>query len=88
MDGEDWETNLGFLARRLVTVSRCLVDPAAPPWIEHEGTRHVLHPVDPINNARRLRPSCCRDVPHEARTPFDPPAALLDKALGRKKEAS
>jgi len=87
MDGEDWETNLGFLARKLVTVSRCLVDPAAPPWIEHEGTRHVLLPVDPIKNARRLRPSCCRDAPHEARTPFDPPAALLDKALGRKKEA-
>jgi putative transposase len=87
MDGEDWETDLGFLARRLVTVSRCMVDPADPPWIEHEGTRHVLHPVDPRRNAKRPRASYCRDAAHEARTPFDPPAALLDKALGRRKEA-
>jgi transposase InsO family protein len=86
MDGEDWETDLGFLARRLVTISRCMVDPTEPPWIDHEGKRHVLRPVDPKKNARRARPAFCRDVPHEARIPFDPPAALLDKALGRKKE--
>jgi transposase InsO family protein len=86
MDGEDWETDLGFLARRLVTVSRCMVDPNEPPWIEHEGARHLLHAVDPKKNARRARSTACRDEPHEARTPFDPPAALLDKALGRDKE--
>jgi putative transposase len=83
MDGQDWETNLGFLARRLVTVSRCMVDPTDPPWIEHEGVRHVLHPVDPIRNARRRRAPVCLDTPHEARTPFDPPKVLLDKTLGR-----
>jgi transposase InsO family protein len=83
MDGEDWETDQGFLARRLVTVSRCMVDPAEPPWIEHEGVRHVLCPVDPRKNAHRKRAPLCLDTPHEARTPFDPPKALLDKSLGR-----
>jgi hypothetical protein len=83
MDGQDWETPLGFLARRLVTVSRCMIDPAEPPWIEHEGKRHPLHPVDPCKNAHRHRPRVCLDSPHEARTAFDPPKALLDKALGR-----
>jgi len=87
MDGEDWETDLGFLARKLVTVSRCVVDSKDPPWIEYEGARHVLRPVDPRANARRPRSPVCRDVPHEARTPFDPCGALLGKTLGRKKDA-
>jgi transposase InsO family protein len=86
MDGEDWETDLGFLAHRLVTVSRCVIDSNEPPWIEHEGTRHPLRPVDPKKNAHRPRSPVCRDVPHEARVPFDPPGALLDKTLGRKKD--
>ena len=88
MDGVDWETDLGFLARSLVTVSRCMVDPADPPWLEREGKRHLLTPVDPKKNATRARSPVCRDLPHEARTPFDPTAALLDKALGRKKDPS
>jgi transposase InsO family protein len=83
MDGDDWETDLGFLARKLVTVSRCMVVPSDPPWIEHEGKRHLLHPVDPLKNARRARAPARLDVPHEARTAFDPPKVLLDKTLGR-----
>ena len=79
----DWETDIGFLARKLVTVSRCMVDPSEAPWIEHEGTRHILKPVDPRKNAHRKRASSCFDKPHHARTPFDPPKALLDKSLGR-----
>jgi putative transposase len=83
MDGEVWETELGFLAGRLVTVSRSLIEPAEPPWIEHEGKRFILHRVDPVRNGRRRRPTCNLDRPHPARVPFDPPRALLDKALGR-----
>lgn len=86
MDGEDWETDLGFLARRLVTVSRCMVEPNEPPWIVHEGVRHVLRPVDPRLNARRPRSPVCHDAPHPARIAFDPSGALLDKTLGRKKD--
>jgi putative transposase len=84
MDGTDWETHLHFLAGKLVTVSRCLVDPSEPPWIEHEGRAHVLHPVNAKKNAHRTRSPSCLDTPHSSRVPFDPPKALLDRALGRK----
>jgi putative transposase len=83
MDGQDWETDQGFLAGRLVTVGRCLVEPDEPPWIEHEGRRYPLHLVDPIANARRARSTCCLDEPHEARVAFDPATTALDRALGR-----
>jgi transposase InsO family protein len=84
MDGTDWETDLHSLAGRLVTVSRCMVDPAEPPWIEHEGRVHPLHPVNPKGNATRSRSRDCLDAPHPARIAFDPPRALLDQAVGRK----
>jgi hypothetical protein len=84
MDGADWETDLHFLAGKLVTVSRCLVDPSEPPWIEHEGRVHLLHPVNPKQNAQRHRSSSCLDQPHSSPTAFDPPQALLDQALGKK----
>lgn len=86
MDGSDWETDLHFLAGRLVTVSRCLVDPSEPPWIEHEGRVHVLHPVNPKANAHKSRSKSCLDAAHPARATvrFDPPKALLDKTLGRR----
>ncbi len=84
MEGQDWETSLHFLAGRLVTVARSLAEPDAPPWIEHEGKRFVLAPVDPIRNARRTRSVSNLDTPHPARVPFDPPSALLDRALGRR----
>lgn len=83
MDGQDWETDLGFLAGRLVTVSRCMVDPSEPPWIEHEGRRFALRPVDPVKNANRKRSAENLDQPHEARVAFDPSRALLDRAVGR-----
>lgn len=88
MDGTDWETDLHFLAGRLVTVSRCLIDPTEPPWIEHEGRVHLLHPVNPKANAQKLRSKSCLDTAHPARKPivFDPPKALLDKTLGRRPE--
>lgn len=82
MDGEDWETELHFLASRLVTVARCLALPDDPPWIEHEERIYPLRRVDPIANGRRERSRSNLDTPHAARVPFDPPRALLDRALG------
>lgn len=89
MDGTDWETDLHFLAGRLVTVSRCLVDPGEPPWLEHEGRVHVLHPVNPKANGHKPRSKSCLDTTHPARkpVPFDPPKALLEKTLGKKPSA-
>jgi putative transposase len=83
MDGEDWETDLHFLAGRLVTVSRCMVDPEEPPYIEHENKRHILHRVDPVKNASRPRSPSLLDSPHPARVAFDPAGVLLDQQLGR-----
>lgn len=88
MDGVDWETSLHFLAGRLVTVARSLVDADDPPWIEHEDKVYPLSPVDPVKNARRERAPSCLDAPHPSRTPFDPPAVLVDRALGRKPSAN
>jgi len=86
VDGTDWELDQGYLAGRVVTVARCLVDRATPPWVEHEGQRLALHRVDPVKNARRGRPP--RRDANEARptrhVPFDPPKALVDRAVGRK----
>jgi hypothetical protein len=85
LDGSDWELDQGFLAGRLVNVARCLVDINEPPWIEHEGKTLLLHPVDPLKNARRKRPprGGAHAVPPEKPVSFDPPKILLDKAVGR-----
>lgn len=86
VNGTDWETDLHFLAGKVTTVSRCLLDRGEPPWIEHEGRIHRLHPVDPKANGKKGRHSRSEDSKHPARkhVRFDPPKALLDKTLGRK----
>jgi transposase InsO family protein len=85
IDGVDWQLDQGFLAGRIVTVSRCLADPTLAPWVEHEGKRLDLRPVDPIANARTKRqprrPGAA--APAGKTVAFDPPRALLDKAAGR-----
>jgi putative transposase len=86
MDGTDWELDQGFLAGRIVTVARSLIDTTSSPWVEHEEQRLPLHAVDPISNARRTRPPR-RQTPPTTRTenvPFDPPTALLDRAARRR----
>jgi putative transposase len=82
LDGSDYELEQGFLAGRLVTVARCLVDLAELPWIEHEGKRLALHPIDLTKNARRKR-APLRDRTSVTTIAFDPPGALLDRALRR-----
>ncbi len=83
--GKDYELDGGHLAGRIVTLCRCLVDLAELPWVEFEGKRIEIHPVDPVKNSRRKRPS--RHKHHDESVPshpaFDPPKALLDRTLGR-----
>jgi transposase InsO family protein len=86
--GVDYELDEGHLAGRIVTLCRCLVDLSETPWVEFEGKRLKVHPVDPVKNSRRPRPPRRAHVdesvpPHTA---FDPPKALLDKATGRRPE--
>ncbi len=74
--GRDFEVAQGYLAGRLVTIGRCLLDPTEPPWVEHEEQRLVLSPVDPTSNARRRRTAERRRRGLDA-VDFDPPGALL-----------
>lgn len=84
--GVTFETTAGFLAGRNVTVGRSLLNVTADPWIEHEDQRFELRTVDPIANGKR------KALAHRERrgldVPFDPPGALLDKMLGKKRGAS
>jgi putative transposase len=89
VDGTPWQLDQGFLAGRVVTVARSLVHPAEAPWVEHNGKRLPLFPIDPVANARRPRPPRGPDdrragAPGGTAVPFDPPGALLDRAAGRK----
>ena len=81
LDGQVLELDAGFLAGHTVTVARSLLDRKEPPWVEHEGQNLVLHPVDPIKNARRPRPS--QPAQTVSSTSFDPAGVLLDRAVGR-----
>jgi putative transposase len=88
VEGRDWEIDLGFLAGRIVTIGYSLIEGEATPWLEHEGKRRPLHPVDPVANSRKKRPprrSRERQVPSKAPVDFDPAGALLDKAAHRRR---
>lgn len=82
VDGVAYELTQGFLAGKTVTIVRSWVDPKASPAVEIEGKRLVLHPVDPVKNARRKRPPRGEaETPVRRRgAPFDPAAALLRAA--------
>ena len=81
--GRNFEVDAGFLAGRVITVGRCLLDAEPAPWIEHNGKRFVLHPVDPPKNGKRKRQPDAAQTPAQSSIPFDPPTALLDRLLGR-----
>jgi transposase InsO family protein len=78
VDGIDWEIDQGFLAGRVVTVGRCLLEVPLAPWVEHEGKRLPLHPVDATGNSRRKRQPA--RPKHESKTAFDPMQALLQRS--------
>ena len=85
MEGVDYEVDVGHLAGRLVNICRTLAEPDALPWLELEGKRIGLHPVDAVKNARRERPYRRPHLDETApRHPaFQPAQALLDKAAWR-----
>lgn len=84
--GKDYELDQGYLAGRIVTLCRSLADLSLSPWVEFEGKRFEVHPVNPVKNARRRRPRRRPELDESLpRHPaFDPPTALLDRATGRK----
>jgi transposase InsO family protein len=80
VDGETFQLDQGFLAGQIVTVAHALVGDD-PPWVEHDGRRYELQPVDAVANGktRRSAPAPADATP----VPFDPAGALLDLAAGR-----
>ena len=82
--GVTFETRAGFLAGKVVTVARSLLDVSTHPWIEHEEERYLLGPVNPEENARRKKEGPAANRPKQGLdVPFDPPGALLDALLKR-----
>ncbi|HET6345301.1 MAG TPA: DDE-type integrase/transposase/recombinase, partial [Myxococcota bacterium] len=75
--GAVWELAQGFLAGRKVTVARSLLDPQAPPWVEHEDKRLPLHRVNPVANGRRRRTARATASTTSIDVPFDPVGVLL-----------
>jgi transposase InsO family protein len=80
VDGHAFQLDQGFLAGHVVTVAYSLVGDD-PPWVEHDGQRYPLRPVDPVANGKTRRPVA--PTPAPASVPFDPAGALLDRAAGR-----
>jgi hypothetical protein len=82
--GVTFETRAGFLAGKIVTVARSLLDVSTLPWIEHEEERYLLGPVNPEENARRKKEGPMANRPRQGLdVSFDPPGALLDALLKR-----
>jgi hypothetical protein len=95
VDGVVWQLDQGYLAGQVVTVARCFVAPSEPPWVEHEGKRLTLHPVDPESNARRKRPPRGGPAADKPTRPVDfnplrplAPSAGRDDGAGKKGAAS
>ena len=79
LDGVTWQLDQGYLAGQIVTVACCFAAPGEAPWVEHEGKRLLLHPLDPLKNARIRRPPRGGPVPAKPARPvdFDPTKALM-----------
>lgn len=76
-DGVAYELDQGFLAGKNVVVAQCFAAPEQPPWVEHEGKRFPLRPLDPVKNARRKRPPRVAAAKPTRPTGFDPTKPLL-----------
>jgi putative transposase len=89
VDGVVWQLDQGYLAGQVVSVARCFVAPSEPPWVEHEGKRLLLHPVDPQRNARRKRPPCGGPAADKPTRPVDfNPARTLGRTTGGGEDTS
>lgn len=73
LEGQLFELRQSFLAGRRLFVSHCLVEGLpTQAWVEHDGQRFVLHPLDKQLNGSTRRPP--RREPAAASTSFDPTA--------------
>lgn len=88
VNGTLWELAQGYLARKVVTVAYCFATPNEAPWVEQEGKKLQLQPLDPKKNSRRARPQ--KALPHTTvdmqSTDFDPMRALLQEVPRNEEE--
>lgn len=77
--GTTWQLDESFLSGAVVTVAVDMTGEARP-FVEHDGHRYVLHPVDPVAAGKRRRKP---PAPPAPTVPFDPTGALLDRYAGR-----
>ena len=84
IDGTIYELDRPFFAGRTVSIVRCLLPNGGPPAVEHEGTRILLHPVDPNRNATRTRQPLPEPKAKDPQLRFDPAGTLLDQAVRRR----
>ncbi|MGE5185514.1 MAG: DDE-type integrase/transposase/recombinase [Acidobacteriota bacterium] len=77
--GVTWQLDESFLAGAVVSVGVDMTGATAP-FVEYDGRRYVLRPVDPVaaGKTRRKPPA-----PPPPTVPFDPAGALLDRVAGR-----
>ena len=78
--GAAWQLDQGFLAGRLLVVAMDMTGATAP-FVEHDGRRYALRPVDAVaaSKTRRTKSAPASD----STVPFDPAGALLDRFAGR-----
>lgn len=74
LDGQLFEVRQGFLAGRRLYVCHNLVEGlGAEAWVEHDGHRYPLQPLDRrLNGTVRREPHA--PAPQQTRTPFEPAA--------------
>jgi putative transposase len=78
-DGTSWEIDQTYMAGQTVTVASCFAMPGEAPWVEHEGKRLVLRPLDATKNGvgkRPARPGPCATKPTRV-IEFHPMNALM-----------
>lgn len=89
LDGVLWQLDQGYLAGQIVSVAQCFVAPGEAPWVEHEGKQLLLHPVDPLKNARRKRPPRGGPAADKPTRPVDfHPVRALVRGDGNKDDAT
>lgn len=81
--GIEWEAAQGFLAGRTVTIARALLETQSAPWVEHDGQRYALRPVDAAHNGKTARRASSKRKTNGIDVPFDPAGTLLNAAVGR-----
>jgi len=82
IEGNLFQVSEHFLGGRLVKVRICLLDQRPEPWVELDGRRYRLEPVDPKINAavRRMKPPAPKTTPP---VNFDPNRARLNDLVAK-----